>query len=120
MENETIQSFLKQSIIPKIRLGQWSMPVPLPKPSRHMIDWGWQHWNDLDSSAEKFWWKEGWKIKRKRPFLRMVKEAFWDIVLTEDLKPYRGSVAGLYFPRSRHFCNIVISYLRPSILMHVL
>ena len=92
MENETIQSFLKQSIIPKIRLGQWSMPVPLPKPSRHMIDGGWQHWNDLDSSAEKFWWKEGWKIKRKRPFLRMVKEAFWDVVLTQDLKPYRGSV----------------------------
>ena len=27
---ETIQSFLQKSIVPKIRLRQWSMPIPLP------------------------------------------------------------------------------------------
>ena len=48
----------------------------------------------MKSVAEKFWNEEGWHIEpKKKPFLNMVNEAFWDIVLTQDLKPYHGSVA---------------------------
>ena len=51
----------------------------------------------MKSVAEKFWNEEGWHIEpKKKPFLHMVNEAFWDIVLTQVLKPYHGSVAGSF------------------------
>ena len=86
---ETIQSFLQKSIVPKIRLGHWSAPIP-------SLIGKWRHWNDLKSVAEKFWNKEGWRIEpetKKKPFLNKVNEIFTDIVLTQALKPYHGSVA---------------------------
>ena len=73
---ETIHSFLQKSIVPKIRLRQWSMPIPLPEPSHLKINWGWPHWSDLNSVAEKFWKEEGYYIKpkKKRKAARVTKQ----------------------------------------------
>ncbi len=91
---ETIENFVQREVVPKIRLRQWSKPLPLPEPNHLKIDWNWPHWNDLKSVAEKFWNEEGWHISpKKKPFLSMVNDAFWKIVLTQPLKPYHGSVA---------------------------
>ena len=84
MAKETIQTFVQKSLVPKIRLGQWSLPTPLPEPSHREINWGWPHWNDLKIVAEKFWKEEGWRIEsKKKPFVNRVNVAFWDIVLTK-------------------------------------
>ena len=86
---DAILSFLLTSIVPKIRLGDWSVPIPLPEPQRD-----WPHWEDLKTAAENFWTKEGWCISKKKqnPFVQMVREAFWDIVL---MRGEPGATAGL-------------------------
>ena len=77
---EAIQSFLQTFFVPRIRRGQWSMPIPIPEPNHLNINWDWPHWNDLKSVAENFWMKEGWRIEsKKKPFVNMVIKAFWDI-----------------------------------------
>ena len=89
---ETIENFVQREVVPKIRLRQWSKPLPLPEPKHLEINWNWPHWTEFNTVAEKFWSEEGWHT-RKRPFISTVKDAFWEIVLTQPLKPYRGTVA---------------------------
>lgn len=90
---ETIQAFLQKTVVPKIRLKEWSKPVPLPEPNHLEIDWKWPHWTEFHNIAEQFWNETGWHIEaKKKPFLGMANKVFWDMVLTQDLKPYHGSV----------------------------
>ena len=91
---EAIQSFLQTFFVPRIRRGQWSMPIPIPEPNHLNINWDWPHWEDLKTAAENFWTKEGWCISKKKqnPFVQMVREAFWDIVL---MRGEPGATAGL-------------------------
>ena len=92
--SEAIKSFLKREVAPKIRLRQWSEPLPLPEPNHLEIDWKWPHWKELKSVAGKWWNEKGHHIEpKKRPFLRTVEQSFWEIVPTRALKPYHGSIA---------------------------
>ena len=48
----------------------------------------------MKSVAAKFWDAEGWRITMElKPFITMVNDTFWQIVVTQALKQYHGSVA---------------------------
>ena len=98
MEKDTIREFLNKSVVQKIRRQEWSMPSLLPNRD-------WEHWGELKTLASEFWEKDNHAyciFTTKKPFLRMVSEAFWELVPT--LKPYHGTIC-LDPPKSIHDGN---------------
>ena len=90
-KKETIHAFLRKTVVPKILLQEWSQPVALPEPNHLTIDEKWRHWDDLYAFAEQLW-NAQFCTEKKKPFLALAAKVFWNMVLTEDLKPWHGSV----------------------------
>ena len=91
-KKETIHAFLRKTVVPKIRLKEWSKPVALPEPNHLKIDWKWPHWPHWrELLSQQLWYEQFW-TEKKKPFLALAEKVFWDMVLTEDLKPWHGSV----------------------------
>ena len=83
--NTTIETFLRDRIFPMIRLGKWTEPTNPAK---------WLHYDDFRKVTGEYWErKDGRTITaRKASFQTLVWKVFCDIVRTEKLRPYHGSI----------------------------
>ena len=83
--NTTIETFLRDRIFPMIRLGKWTEPTNPAK---------WPHYDDFRKVTGEYWEREDGRTitARKASFQTLVWEVFCDIVRTEKLRPYHGSI----------------------------